>query len=342
MQSCGTRGKAPFEQVLTHGFVLDDQGYKMSKSSGNVTSPDDVLKTYGADIMRLWVCSSDYTEDLRVGENILKQNADRYRRFRNTLRYLIGASNGFSDDEKVEVKDMPDLEKFVLLKLSEISKTLLKSMEKYDFLTYMNTLHDFCNDTLSSLYFDIRKDCLYCDDPTSIKRRSVRTVMNILFEHLTKYLAPVLCFTAEEAWASRYPDGEKESIHLQEFSSEISVPVDNDFAQKWERILFVRKEVNAEIEKLRESKTIGSSLEAFPTITLNSEDLALLSDVDFAEICITSKASIKKGSELSISVKTVDGEKCERCWNKDPEVGNFADHPTLCRRCYEVITGKFQ
>ncbi|MHA1539949.1 MAG: isoleucine--tRNA ligase [Alphaproteobacteria bacterium] len=347
LQSCGTRGKAPFEQVLTHGFVLDDQGYKMSKSSGNVTSPEDVLKNYGADIMRLWVCSSDYMEDLRVGENILKQNADRYRRFRNTLRYLIGALDGFDDAEKIAIEAMPDLEKFVLSELSTLTDKLQASAEKYDFMNYINALHDFCNETLSSLYFDIRKDCLYCDEPASDKRRAVRTTMNILFETLIRALAPVLCFTAEEAWAARNPDGE--SIHLQEFAEKVDVTLSAEEAEKWEKILDVRKSVNASIERVREANKIGSSLEAQAEITVRKKDYVILKDVDFAEICIVSKAVIREQNTPEIGlderticsgvdIQVITAEKCERCWNKKPDVGSFEDHPTLCTRCHEVVT----
>ena len=215
LESCGTRGVAPYKAVVTHGFVLDEKGYKMSKSLGNVVSPADVIKDLGADILRLWVISSDYFDDIRIGKSILQHQQDIYRRFRNILRYLLGALDGFSDDEKVDYADLPDLERWVLHRLAELEIVRKRCLETYDFKTFYAELHTFCSSELSSVYFDIRKDCLYCDDPKGLKRRSVRTVMDILFDTITRWLAPVLTFTAEEAYLERYPG--RDSIHLETF-----------------------------------------------------------------------------------------------------------------------------
>ena len=258
LEGCGTLGRAPFREILTHGFVLDEKGRKMSKSLGNVIAPEDILKNYGADILRLWVVSADYSEDLRIGETVLKQQADRYRRIRNTLRYLLGAL-GQEKVAPVAYETLPELEKLVLHQLAHLSEKLLDRATNYDFTSYIDLVHDFCNRTLSSLYFDIRKDSLYCDGKNSKDRQATIYVMDQIFEFVTRWLAPVLCFTADEAYGHRHPG---ESIHLKEY---LAVP--NEWLQPekvvlWLESLYVRSHVLHVLEEIRAAKKIGSSLEA--------------------------------------------------------------------------------
>jgi isoleucyl-tRNA synthetase len=329
LESCGTRGVAPYKSVVTHGFVLDEKGYKMSKSLGNVISPEEVIKDLGADILRLWVISSDYFDDVRIGRSILQHQQDIYRRFRNILRYLLGALDGYSDAERVDYEQLPDLEKWVLHRLSELESLRKACAESYDFKTFYTELHTFCSSELSSVYFDIRKDCLYCDDPKGLKRRSARTVMNILFDTITRWLAPVLCFTAEEAYLERYPD--RKSIHLEEF---MEIPAEwhaPEVATKWDAVYEVRSFITAALELKRAEKFIGSSLQAKVVLTLPSDEFATL---DWAEICITSAVDVHVGGELAVQVELADGQKCERCWKVMPEV---VESRPVCDRCDEVV-----
>lgn len=329
LESCGTRGVAPYKAVVTHGFVLDEKGYKMSKSQGNVVSPEDVIKDLGADILRLWVISSDYFDDIRIGKSILQHQQDIYRRFRNILRYLLGALDGFSESEKIEYPQLPDLEKWVLHRLAELDVVRKRCLETYDLKTFYADLHTFCSSELSSVYFDIRKDFLYCDDPKGLKRRSVRTVMDILFDTITRWLAPVLCFTAEEAYLERYPD--QQSIHLETF---VEIPKewgDTKLEAAWSEIFAIRSQVTAALELKRAEKFIGSSLQAAVTLTLPNDTYA---NIDWAEICIASAVNIIKGSEISVEVRLASGEKCDRCWKVMPEVKT--EYP-VCNRCDEVV-----
>src|SRR5690606_1787020 len=215
LESCGTRGRAPYKAVLTHGFTMASDGRKMSKSLGNTVDPNKVMETYGADIIRPWALSVDYTEDHRIGDEILKGVADQYRKLRNTFRYLLGALDGFGESERVDVEAMPELERYVLALLGRLDATLKQATLDFDFNTYTRALIDFCNEDLSAFYFDIRKDSLYCDAPGDPKRRAYRSVLDTLFHALIRYAAPVMVFTAEEVWASRYPDGG--SVHLLEW-----------------------------------------------------------------------------------------------------------------------------
>ncbi|MGB1548138.1 MAG: isoleucine--tRNA ligase, partial [Alphaproteobacteria bacterium] len=235
LESCGTRGRAPFEAVLTHGFVLGEEGHKMSKSLGNVVSPQEVVKAYGADILRLWVGTSDYTEDLRIGPEILKHQVDMYRRFRNTLRYLLGSLKGFDEAERIDAATMPELERWVHHRLWELDQDIRKRAADYDYTGITIALHNFCAVELSSLYFDIRKDAIYCDGAENPRRRAARTVMDELFRCLTAWLAPILCFTAEEAWLARFPDDE-DSIHLRLFPDVPEGWRDDALAEKWEKV----------------------------------------------------------------------------------------------------------
>ena len=349
LEACGTRGVAPYEAVLTHGFVLDEQGRKMSKSLGNVTAPQQVIEQYGADILRLWVVASDYSEDLRIGPEILKQQAEYYRRLRNTLRYLLGALDGFADSEKVPQAGMPELERWVLHRLRELDLLLRECLAGHDFTRFYVALHNFCAVDLSAFYFDIRKDALYCDKPSSLRRRATRTVMDIAFDCLAKWLAPVLCFTAEEAWLVRHP-GENESVHLQTLPETPAAWTDDALAAKWAKIRDLRRVVTGAIELARAEKKIGSSLQASPVLHL--EDSAVYDTLPKAiwdEVIIVSDHRVTKDAApegayrapetpgIAVRVEAAPGHKCERCWKVLPEVGSVAARPTLCVRCADAV-----
>jgi isoleucyl-tRNA synthetase len=347
LESCGVTSQAPYKQVLTHGFVLDERGYKMSKSLGNVIAPASVIDSMGADILRLWIVSADYSEDMRIGPEILKQQEDIYRRFRNTLRYVLGALDGFSDDEKVDYERMPSLERWVLHRLAELNQQLHESTKKYDFMTFYAQLHHFCAQDLSAFYFDIRKDCLYCDPATSLKRKSARTVMNTIFHCLVHWLAPVLSFTAEEAWLTRYGK-EKESIHLQTFPNVPSQWLDTGLSDHWNAVRQVRRVITGAIEVERAAKTLGSSLQADVAVYVPSDLAHLLRGIDLAELSITSAASLvvaqppasafalEEISDVGVVVNMAKGEKCNRCWKVLPEVGE--NEGKVCQRCQEAVS----
>ncbi|HET9397357.1 MAG TPA: class I tRNA ligase family protein, partial [Sphingomicrobium sp.] len=325
LQSCGTRGRAPYDQVLTHGFTMDSKGMKMSKSLGNTISPLDLMRDYGADILRLWALSVDFTEDHRIGKEILAGVGDQYRKLRNTFRYLLGALDGFSDDERIAVADMPELERYMLALTAELDARLRKAVNDYDFNDYVRALSDFCNEDLSAFFFDIRKDSLYCDSPNDPKRRAYRTVLDILFHALVRWAAPVMVFTAEEVWGTRYPDGT--SVHLTEWPLiDSQWREDAALEAKWAELRQLRETVTEAIEPLRRDKVIGSSLEAVVTVPSDA-DPALL-----AELFIVS--SVRQGNELSVA-KT-DHHKCGRCWRLLPEVKADGD---LCARCEGVVNG---
>jgi len=332
LESCGTRGIAPYKTVVTHGFALDEKGHKMSKSTGNVVSPLDVMKDLGADILRLWVVSSDYFDDVRIGKTILQHQQDIYRRFRNTLRYLLGALDGFSAEEKVSYEALPELEKWVLHRLSELDKLFKECIGTYDFKVFYSELHTFCAAELSSLYLDIRKDSLYCDNPKSLKRKAIRTVMDILFDAIIRWLAPVLCFTAEEAYLERYPD--KKSIHLETFLDIPAEWANVQIKKNWEHIFEIRSYITAALEVKRAEKFIGSSLQAMVKLTLPKEDYDLYQNIDWSEIAITSYIELAKGDNLNVDVYLADGHKCERCWKVMAEV---TEESPVCNRCDSAI-----
>ncbi|MEO3432700.1 isoleucine--tRNA ligase [Inquilinus sp. CAU 1745] len=348
LESCGTRGRAPYEAVLTHGFVMDEQGRKMSKSLGNVTAPQDVIAQSGADILRLWVVSSDYSEDMKIGPEILKYQADSYRRLRNTLRYLLGALGGFSEAEKVDPSEMPELERWVLHRLTEMDGLVRQAVADFDFHTMATALHNFCAVELSAFYFDVRKDSLYCDAPASLRRRSVRTVLDRLFDCLTAWLAPILCFTAEEAWLTRMGD-DAGSVHERQLPEVPSSWRDETLAAKWQKVRQARRAVTGALELMRAEKKIGSSLQAHPVVYLADDLKAVVDTVDFADIVIASSVTIVAGDGPADAFRLpeaqgaavvpglAEGEKCERCWKVLPEVGENPDHPTLCGRCAEAV-----
>ncbi|MEK7801306.1 MAG: class I tRNA ligase family protein, partial [Pseudomonadota bacterium] len=301
LESCGTRGRAPYNGVLTHGFVLDDIGYKQSKSLGNIVDPLQIMKESGADILRLWTVTSDYNDDIRIGKDTLKTVSDLYRRIRNTFRFLLGALDGFTLAEALTENDfaqMPELERLVLHWLKDIDNDIRDAIDKHDYNRMAQRLHHFCSVELSAFYFDIRKDRLYCDRPDSLERRACRTVMAQIYEFLATWFAPILCFTAEEAWAYRPADLHPEigSIHLAEFVKLPDSWLDPILASKWSSIRDVRRVVLGALEPKRADKTIGSSLEAHPHIYLDDMMSIMLHGVNMAEIAITSQVSVHNGT----------------------------------------------
>jgi len=352
LEACGTRGRAPYDAVLTHGFVLDEQGRKMSKSLGNTVAPQDVVAQSGADILRLWVVASDYTEDLRIGPEILKYQADAYRRLRNTLRYLLGNLAGFSEAERIGAEAMPELERFILHRLSEIDALVRRTAEAYDFHTMFTALHNFCAIDLSAFYFDMRKDALYCDRPDAPRRRAARTVLDRVFDCLVRWLAPVLCFTAEEAWLCRHGDGARSSVHLETYAALPESWRDDALGEKWRRVRDLRRVVTGALELERAQKRIGSSLQASVRVHADAAYAAALDGLDLAEICITSEAVLDTGPApaaaftlpevpgVAVIVGSAPGEKCQRCWRILPEVGTVPGHPELCARCADAVEAR--
>ncbi len=327
LESAGTRGRAPYDAVLTHGFALDGQGRKMSKSLGNVVDPLKIIGESGADILRLWVAQTDYFEDVRIGKEVLAGTGDAYRKIRNTFRYLLGALDGFSDAEKVAVEKMPELELYVLHKLGMLDVELKAAAEAYEFNRYARALSDFMNEDLSAFFFDIRKDCLYCDAAESPKRRAYRTVLDTLFHALVRYAAPILAFTAEEVWQARFPS-EDGSVHLLEWPELPALPGDDLVTTEWEDIRRQREAVTEAIEPLRREKVIRSSLEAEVTVPNLLRPAA-----ELAEVFIV--ADVHHGEGEGVAVKRTEHKKCGRCWRLLPEVE--ADG-MLCHRCDSVVS----
>jgi isoleucyl-tRNA synthetase len=329
LESCATRGRAPYDEVLTHGFTMDAKGKKMSKSLGNTVNPLKVMEQYGADIIRLWALSVDFTEDHRIGDEILKGVADQYRKLRNTFRYLLGALDGFVGDAGA-ADEIPELEVYVLAKLAELDAKLRQAVNDYDFNTYTRLLIEFCNEDLSAFFFDIRKDCLYCDGEDSAKRVAYRTVLDLLFHALVRYAAPVLVFTSEEVWQSRYPeDGEQGgSVHLLEWPS---IPQVGAPDPKWEALRSLREQVTEAIEPLRREKVIRSSLEA-DVVVPAAQVPDGFSDEQLAELFIC--ASVTRGQSDGVTVSKTSEHKCGRCWRLLPDV---AEDMALCGRCDEVV-----
>ena len=347
LQSCGTNGRAPYRGVLTHGFTLDEKGNKMSKSLGNTIVPEEVVKQYGADILRLWVAQTDYTADQRIGPEILKGVADSYRRLRNTMRFMLGNLSDFSEDERVEPEAMPELERWVLHRLADLDALVRTGYDAYDFQGVFRAIFEFATQDLSAFYFDIRKDALYCDGPSD-RRRAARTVLDILFHRLTTWLAPILVFTMEEVWLERFP-GDESSVHLQDIPETPASWRNDDLAAKWSGIRRVRRVVTAALEIQRQEKVIGASLEAAPQVYVADGDIVKsLATVPFEDICITSAISVTTGEApsaaftmdeiegIGVVFAKADGEKCQRCWKILPDVGSHA-HAGTCERCNAAL-----
>ena len=318
LESCGTRGRAPFESILSHGFVVDGKGLKMSKSLGNIMAPEDILKKYGADILRIWVAASDYAEDLRIDNSILEQHAESYRKIRNTFRYILGNLNDKYEKvnfEKLDISNLPELEQFMLCKIFKMNLMFEKNFKIYNFHILYKELLNFCTVDLSAFYFDIRKDSLYCDKIDSPKRKSTIIFLNILLEILLKWFAPILSFTTEEIYSLLKINSNK-SIHLENFPKIPSKWNNQDLEVKWNELIKIREICNSSIELKRASKEIGSSLEANLIIYLNEKLTKFTKGVDFSELCITSDAKIEKNKSDEILVKTIKakGQKCPVCW----------------------------
>ncbi|NKB60571.1 MAG: isoleucine--tRNA ligase [Alphaproteobacteria bacterium] len=349
LEACGTRGRAPFEAVLTHGFVMAEDGRKMSKSLNNTVVPQKVTDQYGAETLRLWVVASDYSEDLKIGPEIIKRLIDSYRRMRNTLRWLLGNLSTYDAAARVPVSEMPELERWVLHRLHGLDKAVRKSASEYDFHRIFRELHDFCAVELSAFYFDIRKDSLYCDAEDNPTRRATLTVLDEIFNCLTAWFAPILCFTAEEAWIARTGEAADNSVHLRQFPDIPDEWRDDALADKWNTIRQVRRVVTGALEIERAEKRMGSSLQAAPTVYLSAEAIAAFQGVDAAEISITSGVTLVEGSapsgaftledvpDVGVVVDPADGDKCERCWRIMPDVGLDTGLPGICGRCASVV-----
>lgn len=349
LESCGTRGHAPYKNVLTHGFTLDDKGKKMSKSLGNTIAPQKIVNQFGADILRLWVTSTDYMNDHRIGNNIIQGQVEAYRKIRNTMRFLLGNLNDFSEKEKLPLSDMPELDRLILHRLSELDEVNRQGIADFSFNRIYTALYNFVTVDLSAFYFDIRKDCLYCDGASSIRRRATRTVLDHLFFVLTKMMAPILVFTTEEIWQSRFPD-EKDSIHLQTFHDIPSEWRDDALADKWEKVRSLRKVVTGALEVERQEKRIGSSLQGQVKVYVDdSSYVDTLENINLAELSITSAAELVVGQApegafrhedvegIEVVSTLAGGAKCERCWQILDTVGSVTDHEDICPRCAGAV-----
>ncbi len=347
LQSVGTTGHAPYRNVVTAGFTLDAKGMKMSKSIGNTIAPEQVIRQYGADILRLWVAQVDYTSDQRIGDEILKGVADSYRRLRNTMRFLLGNLNGFSDADRVEAGDMPELERWVLHRLAELDVVVRDGYKAFDFQGVFQAIFTFATVDLSAFYFDIRKDVLYCDGDTA-ERRAARTVLDMVYHRLTKWLAPVLVFTMEEIWLERFP-GDDSSVHLLDFDDTSAGWLDVDLAAKWDAVRRVRRVVTGAIEVERTAKNIGASLEAAPVVYVQDDATRkIIEGVDFADLCITSDIAVSGNvapegafvlpdvDGVAVVFAKASGEKCQRCWKILPDVGTHS-HGDICGRCENAL-----
>ena len=342
LQACGTLGRAPYRAVVTHGFTLDAKGIKMSKSIGNTIVPEQIVRQYGADILRLWVAQTDYTADQRIGDEILKGVADSYRRLRNTMRYMLGSLSEFTEADRVDPADMPELERLILHRLAELDVRVLEGYKAFDFQGVFQAIFTFATVDLSAFYFDIRKDVLYCDGDT-LERRAARTVLDTLFHRLTTWLAPILVFTMEEVWLERFP-GEDSSIHLTDMPDTPATWLDDGLAEKWSTIREVRKVVTGALEIQRQDKTIGASLEAAPQVYVSQETADILKTVPLADMCITSAVHVLTDQApadaftlddtpgVAVVFAKAEGEKCQRCWKILPDVGTHS-HEGVCGRC---------
>jgi isoleucyl-tRNA synthetase len=349
LESCGTRGRAPFDVVLTHGFVLDEDGRKMSKSLGNVTAPQDVIKQSGADILRMWVCASDYADDLRIGPEILKTTVETYRKLRNTVRWMLGSLAHFHEEDRVKFDKLPELERLMLHRLFELDALVRKAYADFDYKRIFAALSSFMISDLSAFYFDIRKDTLYCDPFSSVKRKACLTVLDHLFRCTVAWLAPMLCFTAEESWLSRYGEAAK-SVHLEIFPEVPASWRDEKLAEKWRKIRIVRRVVTGALEIERAQKRIGSSLEAHPIAHVSNAELyEAVVDCDLAEVCITSAATLVQDEGLGSAFRLpeiagvavvpnlAEGTKCARSWRILATIGADPEYPDVSPRDAQAL-----
>jgi isoleucyl-tRNA synthetase len=348
LESCGTRGRAPFDIVVTHGFILDEAGYKMSKSLGNVIAPQDVIKQSGADILRLWACATDYWDDQRIGPEVLKTTVETYRKLRNTLRWMLGSLGHFEPDDRVAFEKMPELERLMLHRLAELDPLVRQAYADFDYKRIFALLNAFMTVDLSAFYFDIRKDALYCDPYSSVTRKACLTVLDHLFRATVTWLAPMLCFTAEEAWLARDPSAV--SVHLEQFPQVPQSWRDEALADKWRKVRTVRRVITGALEIERAQKRIGSSLEADPIVHVANPDLfAALIDVDLAELCITSAATLVEGegppdafrlpdvAGVAVVPNLAEGKKCARSWKISAAVGADPQFPDVTPRDAQAL-----
>jgi isoleucyl-tRNA synthetase len=349
LESCGTRGRAPFDVVLTHGFTLDENGRKMSKSVGNTVEPQKVMAQSGADILRLWVCATDYADDQRIGPEILKNTIETYRKLRNSIKWMLGTLHHFRPDDVVAFAEMPELERLMLHQLAEQAAVVRKAYAEFDYKTVVASLSAFMNTELSAFYFDIRKDTLYCDPPSSVARKAALTVIDMICDAILKWLAPVLSFTSEEAWRLYKPDAEP-SVHLTQFPQGLENFRDDALAAKWETIRNVRRVVTGALEVERAAKRIGSSLEASPLLYISDKNIfATLFDIDLAEVCITSNAMVTNADApadafrlnevpgVAVVVEKAVGTKCARSWKILPTVGEDPEYPDVSPRDAQAL-----
>jgi isoleucyl-tRNA synthetase len=348
LESCGTRGYAPFDIVVTHGFIIDETGHKMSKSLGNVIAPQDVIKQSGADILRLWACATDYWGDQPIGPEILKTTVETYRKLRNTIRWMLGNLAHFTPADRVTLADMPELERLMLHRLAELDQLIRQAYADFDYKRIFAALNAFMTSDLSSFYFDIRKDTLYCDPISSRARKACLTVLDQLFRTTVVWLAPILCFTAEEAWLARDPRAT--SVHLELFPD---LPADwrnEALAEKWRKVRNVRRVITGALELERAGKRIGSSLEAAPIVYVADPELAnLLLDIDLAEVAITSAAPLVEGEgppnafrlpdvpDVAVVPGLAEGRKCARSWKISPAVGSDPQYPDVTPRDAQAL-----
>jgi isoleucyl-tRNA synthetase len=334
--------------VLTHGFVLDESGYKMSKSLGNVTAPQDVIKHSGADILRMWVCAADYADDLRIGPEILKTTVETYRKLRNTLRWMLGSLAHIETTDKVAYEKMPELERLMLHRLAELDPLIRAAYAEFDYKRIFAALNGFMTSDLSAFYFDIRKDALYCDPYTSITRKACLTVLDHLFRATVTWLAPMLCFTAEEAWLARDPAAQ--SVHLEDFMAVPPSWRDDVLAERWRKLRTLRRVVTGALELERAAKRIGSSLEAAPIVYVADPDLfGVAVGADLAELCITSAATLVEGEGpaaafrlddvrgVAVEPRRAEGRKCARSWKISPAVGADPKYPDVTPRDAQAL-----
>ncbi|MGZ3368411.1 MAG: isoleucine--tRNA ligase [Caulobacteraceae bacterium] len=348
LEACGTRGRAPFNGVLTHGFVLDETGEKMSTSRGNTTEPQTVIKESGADILRLWVAMSDYADDLRIGKTILQTTVDAYRKLRNTLRYLLGALDGFSEAERLPLDQMPPLERFVLDRLWRLDGEVRAAYQDYRFMDVCRPILDFCSGELSALYFDVRKDSLYCDRPDSVRRRACRTVLDAVFERLTIWLSPLAPFTMDEAWTTRFPEAGSNALRV--FPDTPDAWRSDSEAARWDKVQEVTRAVTGALEIERREKRIGGALEAAPKVWIADPALlAAFDGLDAAEVFRTSQAELVAGdgpdeafrspdvANVAVEPLRAQGAKCARSWRILPEVGSDPRYPDLSLRDADAV-----
>ena len=351
LTSVATEGKAPYHAVLTHGYVVDGEGRKMSKSVGNTVAPQEVIAQYGADIIRLWAASSDYKADIRISKEILKQLSEVYRKIRNTIRYILGNTNDFNyETDKVEFKDMLELDRWALMHMQLLKKEVSAAYESYDFHVLYHAIHNFCSVEMSSYYLDILKDRLYAYKADSFERRSAQTAMYEIMLDLVVMIAPVLSFTMEEVWQfMKKPASMPESVFMMPWPECKEEYIDEALESKWDNFIEIRSEITRVLEGARRAKTIGHSLDAKVELHATGEALAILRSVegDLATLLIVSQAKLVEGlaggveatgrEDLKVTVQAAEGEKCERCWIYSDTVGKDAEHPTVCARCAAAL-----